>query len=168
MKKKLVGLAGILLAGLFTLQSSITCQAAGYLEVGEYGRPFVVTYETEEEIEEEILLGDMELMAQLVQAEAGNQDFYGKCLVVDVLLNRLESPDFPNTVEEVIFQDHQFSVVKNGAWEKAAYNMQESDYEAVLYEIENHTNKEILYFNNCEKVAGTGTPFKVGGHWFNT
>lgn len=146
-------------------------KAAGYSEIGQYGRPMDLVYEVEgdsnEQIEEEIKLGDMELIAQLVEAEAGNQDLYGKRLVVDVVLNRVESPDFPNTVEEVIFQKGQFSVVTNGAFEKAAYNMKESDYMAVAMEYELHSNKDVLYFNNSSKVSGTGTPFKVGGHWFN-
>ena len=142
-------------------------EAAGFSEVGQYGRPFVyVTEDTEEQIQEEIRLGEMELLAQLVEAEAGNQPFEGKCLVVDVILNRVESPEFPDTISEVIFADGQFSVVKNGAFEKAAWNMQESDYAAVAVEMELHQNKDVLYFNNCSQVAGTGTKFKVGGHWF--
>lgn len=145
----------------------ITARAAGFSEVGQYGRPFVyVTEDTEEQIQEEIRLGEMEVLAQLVEAEAGNQPFEGKCLVVDVILNRVESPDFPDTISEVIFAPGQFSVVKNGAFDKAAWNMQESDYAAVAVEMELHSNKDVLYFNNCSQVAGTGTKFRVGGHWF--
>lgn len=145
----------------------ITAHAAGFSEVGQYGRPFVyVTEDTEEQIQEEIRLGEMEVLAQLVEAEAGNQPFEGKCLVVDVILNRVESPDFPDTISDVIFAPGQFSVIKNGAFEKAAWNMQESDYAAVAVEMELHQNKDVLYFNNCSQVAGTGKKFKVGGHWF--
>lgn len=165
MKKGL--LCALALGGF--LCAPINTMAAGYSEVGEYGRPFVlVTEDTQEQIDEEIRLGDMELVAQLVEAEAGNQSFEGKCLVVDVILNRLEDPAYPDTVEEIIFQDGQFSVVKNGRFEKAAWHMQESDYAAVAVEYELHSNKEVLYFNNCSIVGGTGTPFKVGGHWFNS
>lgn len=163
MKKMFLGLAGILLAGSFSLDA----QAAGYIEVGQYGRPFVLAIEdSEEQIEEEIYLGELELLAQLVEAEAGNQDFEGKCLVVDCVLNRVESPEFPDTISEVIFQDGQFSVVSNGAFEKAAWNMKESDYAAVMVETELHTNKDVLYFNNNKNVAGSGELYKVGGHWF--
>lgn len=145
----------------------ITAHAAGFSEVGQYGRPFIyVTEDTEEQIQEEIRLGEMELLAQLVEAEAGNQPFEGKCLVVDVILNRVESDEFPDSISEVIFAPGQFSVVKNGAFEKAAWNMQESDYAAVAVEMELHQNKDVLYFNNCSQVAGTGTKFRVGGHWF--
>ena len=151
------GLAVLLSAGLF-IMSNISVQAAGYTEVSD----------SDEQIAEEERLGDMELIAQLVEAEAGNQPFEGKCLVVDVVLNRVASPDFPNTVEEVIYQDGQFSVINNGAFDKAAWNMKEDDFAAVAVEYELHTNKEILYFNNSSNVSGTGEPFKVGGHWFNT
>ena len=164
MKKLFLGALGLLSLASFSLPVS----AAGYTEVGEYGRPFVLAVaDSDEQIEEEIRLGELEMLAQLVEAEAGNQDFEGKCLVVDCVLNRVESPEFPDTISEVIFQEGQFSVINNGAWEKAAWNMKESDYAAVMVETELHTNKEVLYFNNCKSVSGTGTPFKVGGHWFN-
>lgn len=161
---KFVGIA-VLAAGLLFYCPKV--EAAGYSEIGQYGRPGVlVTEDTEEQIQEEIYLGELELLAQLVEAEAGNQSFEGKCLVVDVILNRVESPDFPDTISEVIFQPGQFSVIKNGAFEKAGWNMQESDYAAVMCETQLHQNKDVLYFNNCSTVAGKGYKFKVGGHWF--
>ena len=164
MKKALLGTA-VLVSGLFLFCSKVF--AAGYTEIGEYGRPGVLVIEdSEEQIQEEIFLGELELLAQLVEAEAGNQDFEGKCLVVDVILNRVESDEFPDTITEVIFQEGQFSVIKNGAFDKAAWNMQESDYAAVMCEVSMHQNKDVLYFHNCSKVAGTGKKFKVGDHWF--
>lgn len=170
MNKKLVG--GILAAMVVVWAACpLKSFASGYTEIGQYGRPGVLVYETEdteEQIQEEIRLGHMEMMAQLVQAEGGNQSFDVKCRIVDVLLNRLESDKFPNTVEGVIFQSGQFSVTTNGAWEKAAWNMQESDFAAVAYEIEVHENKDYLYFNNCSKVEGSGTPDHIGDLWFNT
>lgn len=171
MKKSILkGLAGVLSAGLLLLApiTSIDVKAAGFTEIGQYGRPGIEKYDdSEEQITEEIRLGEMELIAQLVQAEAGNQSLEGKRLVVDVVLNRVADPRFPDTVEEVIFQPGQFSVVNNGAFDKAAWNMTEEDFAAVAIEYEMHTNEEVLYFNNCSNVYGDGEPFKVGGHWFN-
>lgn len=141
--------------------------ASDYDEVGQYGRPGYIM-DTQEQIDEEIRLGELEELAQLVEAEAGNQDFYGKVMVADVVLNRVDSEYFPDNIHDVIFQSGQFSVTKNGAWEKAAWNMQDSDYAAVEYAISLRENKDILYFNNCSQVAGGGTPFKHGDHWFNT
>jgi N-acetylmuramoyl-L-alanine amidase len=165
MKRIIVGVAALIAGLLFYCPES---EAAGYTECGQYGRPGIMKYDdTEEQITEEIRLGEMELIAQLVQAEAGNQSLEGKRLVVDVILNRVADPRFPDTVEEVIFQPGQFSVVRNGAFEKAAWHMQETDFAAVAIEYEMHTNEEVLYFNNCSDVCGEGEPFKVGGHWFN-
>ena len=68
-----------------------------------------------------LVTSEMALIAQLVQAEAGNQDLKGKRLVADVVLNRVDSEKFPNTIEEVIFQKEpvQFSVTVSGAFERA-------------------------------------------------
>lgn len=163
MKKLLIGAMGLLSLASF----SMPVKAAGWTEVGQYGRPFVLDmYDSEEQIAEEVRLGEMELLAQLVEAEAGNQPFEGKCLVVDTVLNRVESDDFPDTITEVIFEPGAFSVTTNGALEKAAWNMQESDFAAVACEMELVSNDKVIAFNCNKKVAGTGRLFKCGGHYF--
>lgn len=164
-KKFLGGLVAILAVSSFSFEAN----AAGYSQVGEYGRPFVyVTEDSGDDIQEEIYMDELELLAQLVEAEAGNQPFEGKCLVVDVVLNRVESDLYPDTITEVIFQKDpvQFTTTVNGALEKAGYSMKEDDYKAVMYEIELHTNKNVMNFNNCSSVSGKGKKFKVGDHWF--
>lgn len=54
-------------------------------------------------------------LLHLVAAEAGGCDMVGQVLVANVVLNRMESSAFPNTVTEVIFQKNQFSPTINGA-----------------------------------------------------
>jgi len=67
---------------------------------------------------------DKELLARLVQAEAKGEPYAGKVAVATVVLNRIDSPDFPNTVKEVIYQKvsghYAFSPVQNGAINQAA------------------------------------------------
>lgn len=124
---------------------------------------------TEEEIEEENRFGEMELVAQLVQAEAGNQDLTGKRYVVDVVLNRRDDPRFPDTVEGVIFQKDpvQFSVTVNGRFEEAGWTIDEETYQAVLMEYESERlDSGVLYFNN-EIPKNGKNPFKYGDHWFS-
>ena len=53
-------------------------------------------------------------LLHLVAAEAGGCDMVGQILVANVVLNRMESSVFPNTVEGVIFQKNQFSPAGNG------------------------------------------------------
>lgn len=61
---------------------------------------------------------DKDILLRIVEAEAGNQDEDGKLLVANVVLNRVDSEKFPDTVTKVVFQDelgvYQFSPVSNG------------------------------------------------------
>ena len=114
---------------------------------------------------EELSANDISLIAKLISAEAENQPFEGKKLVVSVILNRLDSEIFPNTVEEVIFQNDQFSVIKNGAWDKAIPI--EEDFECVQQELKKRSNKEILYFT-AGNYGKYGEPvFQKGEHFFS-
>ena len=61
---------------------------------------------------------DYEVLLKIVEAEAGGEDEDGKLLVANVVLNRVASPKFPNTVKDVVFQQEkgtsQFSPVSDG------------------------------------------------------
>lgn len=50
-------------------------------------------------------------VAQLIVHEAGGEGFNGWVAVAEIIKNRIDSPLFPNTVEEVVFQKGQFSYV---------------------------------------------------------
>lgn len=55
------------------------------------------------------------LLAQLVESEAKGEPYEGKVAVAEVVLNRVSSGQFPNTIEGVIYQSGQFQVVSNGS-----------------------------------------------------
>lgn len=57
------------------------------------------------------------LLAKIAMAEAESEDTEGKALVMLVVLNRVWSNEFPDSIEEVIFQDGQFSPVDNGRFD---------------------------------------------------
>lgn len=63
---------------------------------------------------------ELEALLRIVEAEAGNEDEDGKLLVANVVLNRMNSEVFPNSVTEVVFQKEkgvcQFSPVSNGSY----------------------------------------------------
>lgn len=126
---------------------------------------YLATTPTEEDILEEDRLGDMELLAQLAQAEAGNQGVQGMRYVVCVVLNRVESPRFPDTIEEVIFQPGAFGVVTDGAFDRAAWHMSPECFEAVELEMQERSDTGILYFNT-EWVNGRDA-WRYKGHWFS-
>jgi N-acetylmuramoyl-L-alanine amidase len=63
---------------------------------------------------------ELDLLARLVRAEAQGESLQGKIAVACVVLNRVESSTFPNTIKGVIYQKGQFQPVRNGAINKAA------------------------------------------------
>lgn len=97
-------------------------------------------------------------IARVVEAEAGNQCDYGKKLVADTILNRLDSGEFPDTVYEVINQSNQY-----------ADGIMASDetIRIVLEEYQNRTNYDVLYFRT-EKYHSFAEKFhKIGDHYFS-
>lgn len=148
---------------------SICCDSVFHTLVG--------TNDTEEQIAEEVMYGEIEMLAQLIQAEAGNQDYRGMCLVADVVLNRVASGIFPNTVEEVIAQyltdkhgdkHYQFSTYIDGSLENAGWYISDDARKAAYqeYMAERRIDDNVLYF-----TAGSYNPFctpayKYGDHYF--
>lgn len=57
-------------------------------------------------------------LAKLAMAEAESEDTEGKALVMLVVLNRVWSDEFPDTIEDVIFQEGQFSPISNGRYDE--------------------------------------------------
>lgn len=62
------------------------------------------------------------LLARLAMAEAEGESIEGKAMVIRVVLNREESSAFPDTIEEVIFEDGQFTPVENGRFNRVEPN----------------------------------------------
>ena len=58
--------------------------------------------------------GDRDLLACLIYCEAGNQPFEGQVAVGAVVINRVRSAAYPNTISGVIYQNKQFSPVASG------------------------------------------------------
>ena len=127
---------------------------------------FQVYEMTPDDIALEEYYDSLELLACCVEAEAGNQGLYGKQLVVDVILNRVDDLDFPNCVYDVIMQRNQFSVVSDGRINQVTPT--EETYEAIKLEFEHRQNTEILFFT-AEGFSKYGTPWmKIGDHYFST
>lgn len=57
---------------------------------------------------------DLYWLSHIIYAEAGNQPLEGKIAVGNVVLNRVASSQFPNSVKSVVYQSGQFTPVANG------------------------------------------------------
>jgi len=62
-----------------------------------------------------IISSDHRLLAKLVYAEARGETYKGKVAVAAVVLNRVASSSFPNTISGVVYQKGAFTCVSNGS-----------------------------------------------------
>lgn len=91
----------------------------GQLARTESDQPVINVSVVEKKPVYELSARDYETLVRIVEAEAGTEDETGKLLVANVVLNRVNSEDFPDTVTEVVYQRDggyaQFSPVGNGS-----------------------------------------------------
>lgn len=102
--------------------------------------------ETEIKYREEVDYTDEELklLSCLVHAEAGDQSYEGKLAVANVVLNRVKSSKYPNTIRNVIYQPGQFTVASSGSLAKQ------------LDRYDNYTSKSQLLTIKAAKAALSG------------
>lgn len=104
---------------------------------------------------------DRLILNQIVEAEAGNQGFWGKVYVANVILNRMLSDKFPDTVKEIVYSSGQFSPVQDGRF--YLVNISNETINAVEYAVTHADNSfGALYFMN--PVASDDCNI----NWFNT
>lgn len=85
------------------------------------------------------------ILERIVEAEAGDQDVRGRQMVANVIINRLQSSQFPDTVKEVVFAHRQFSPVSNGSYYRVEVsNLTRQAVKKALLEKDN--TKGALYF----------------------
>ena len=133
---------------------------AFYVQIREHKAENDIEMEVETIFDEQI-----ELLARCVESEAGNQSQLGKRLVADVILNRVESEDFPDGIEGVINQKGQFSVVSNGSIDKAVPSAE--TWEAVAMEMNRRIDENILYFKAGSYPAYGEPVCQVDKHFFS-
>lgn len=89
---------------------------------------------------------EIDLLARLVRAEAGGESYAGKVAVAAVVLNRVQSSQFPNSISGVVYQSGQFSPVSNGMINKSA----DSESKRAALEAVNGndpTNGSLFFYN---------------------
>lgn len=110
--------------------------------------------------------GDRYLLANLIYCEAGNQPYEGQLAVGAVVINRVLSSVYPDTVVGVIYQNKQFSPVGDGhlALALASDKATAACYKAADEAMSGHTNVgNCVYFRT--PIEGL-TGIQIGGHIF--
>ena len=107
---------------------------------------------------------EIELLAKLMTAEQGyHADEYDYYLTGSVVLNRVRSEKFPNSIYEVIYQSGQYQCIQNGSIER--------DYDDVAWEVAEelltegtNINEHIIY--QAEFTQGSGIYEKRGNTFY--
>ena len=110
--------------------------------------------------------GDRYLLANLIYCEAGGEPYQGKVAVGSVVINRVLSSVYPDTVVGVIYQNKQFSPVASGRLAIALADSKATDacYQAADEAMSGTTNVgECVYFRT--PIDGL-TGISIGGHIF--
>ena len=68
--------------------------------------------------------GARRILERIVEAESGDQTIKGRQMVANVILNRMKSEKFPNSVREIVFASRQFSPVSNGSYYRVKVSSQ--------------------------------------------
>lgn len=110
--------------------------------------------------------GDRYLLANLIYCEAGGEPYEGQVAVGAVVINRLLSSKFPNTITGVIYQKNQFSPVKSGRY---ALALSQNRATEKCYRAADEAMAGVTNVGNClffrTPIEGL-TGIRIGGHIF--
>ncbi|HHY0839362.1 LysM peptidoglycan-binding domain-containing protein [Bacillus cereus] len=120
-----------------------------------------------------ISMQEVDLLARLVNAEAGGEPYVGKVAVAKVVLNRVDSNGFPNTITDVIYEPikngYAFTPVTDGRINQpATYEAKMAVEEALNSK---GKNSDWLYFYNPKTstdkwITTRQTVAQIGNHLF--
>lgn len=109
---------------------------------------------------------DINLISIVTMAEAEGECEKGKRLVIDTILNRVDSEFFPDTVSGVIYQPDQFTSMWNGRVDKCYVT--DDIYQLVIEELESRTNYDVMFFTAGEYGNFGRSMFPIGNHYFSS
>ena len=111
--------------------------------------------------------GDRYLLANLIYCEAGGEPYIGQVAVGSVVMNRVLSSVYPNTVTGVIYQSGQFSPVASG---RLALALAENRATSSCYQAADEVMGGTTNVGNCvyfrTPIDGVTPKYTIGGHIF--
>lgn len=109
----------------------------------------------------ELSAKEYECLLRIVQAEAADEPLEGKILVANVVLNRVLSGRFPNSVTGVVFQEGQFSPIRDGAYNRAKPSAETKEAVARALAGEDYSQGALYFFARRLTTASKA-------NWFDT
>ena len=109
---------------------------------------------------------EIDLIAIVTMAEAESEPEYGQRLVIDTILDRVDSKYFPNNVHDVVYQKNQFTSMWNGRAKRC--EVRQNIRQLVLEELKSRTNSNVMFFTEGYYPDYGKPMFVVGGHYFSS
>ncbi|PFN99238.1 N-acetylmuramoyl-L-alanine amidase [Bacillus sp. AFS076308] len=113
---------------------------------------------------------ELDLLARLVRAEAESEPYQGKVAVACVVLNRVASSSFPNSIKEVIYQKGQFQPVRNGEINQPADEDSIRAVQEAINEKSNVAAGSLFFYNPATAtnrwLDSRATTLVIGNHVF--
>lgn len=118
------------------------------------------------------------ILMRIVEAEATGEDIKGKMLVANVVMNRVNSGRFPDSVEEVVFQQngsvYQFSPIKDGRYYEVSISKETKKAVNRVLKGEDESKGALFFMSRSRAKASSVTwfdrsltkVFKYGTHEF--
>lgn len=109
---------------------------------------------------------DVAMLAAIIECEAGNQSYEGKCAVGSVVINRVADPRFANSISGVIYAPYQFSPVASGRFAIVlARGANAACTQAAVDVLNGYININALYFHVYDSSVDVGGTV-IGDHVF--
>ena len=109
---------------------------------------------------------DVAMLAAIIECEAGNQSYEGKCAVGSVVINRVADPRFANSISGVIYAPYQFSPVASGRFAIVlARGANAACTQAAIDVLNGYININALYFHVYDSSVDVGGTV-IGDHVF--
>ena len=118
----------------------------------------------EREAREAYVRANQELLASIIYCEAGNQPYEGQVAVGAVIMNRVKSGSYPNSIEEVIYQSGQFGPAATG-WLNRVRSSKGYSQTALQAAVDALNGSNPI--GNCLYFDQGGTGMKIGAHYFH-
>ena len=135
-----------------TIQKGEQIGFTNYKSMGNIEEYSIVPTEVSIELDN-VNYDDAYLMAQTISHEAKGEGLNGWVAVGEVIMNRINSDNFPNTVEEVVYAKGQFEGSENIKAEVPSPQMIQTAQRVLAGQISILNDPTIVYFNNPEKVS---------------
>lgn len=109
---------------------------------------------------------EVQVLGALIQLEAGNQPYEGQLAVGAVVMNRVRSGRYPNTIADVIYAPGQFPYASTKVHEVMSRGVKQSCLQAAQEAINGASNVGSFTHFKSARSAVSGSHIVIGGHVF--